>query len=215
MKRPRIREHRSYPGDGTVPFFSEGKTEHEYQINWWLTFAQALKAGGKRPNWSHEDFVLHWIGQHKKVFPFLADITRATQKNDIRFFIALGTVLKNGRREDFGINEHTLIRLWNNPVAPGLPKLNCFTESVGKDVLAAARLGQGKTPLNAGFGLRDYRNTYHRVLGLRLAPGSHQRELTSDDERRITLSERRFRDAPDRLLFGGEPPTTVLYDNAE
>src|SRR5438046_1732914 len=101
MKRPRVRERRSYPGDGTTSYFSAGETQLEYYANWWLTFLQTFRANPKRRNWKHEDLVLHWIGQYKQTSVFVADITEAARRNDIRFFRDLGRVLTHGRKADF------------------------------------------------------------------------------------------------------------------
>src|SRR4051812_34623347 len=153
MKRPRMRERRSYPGDGATSYFSAGKTEFEYRRNWWLTYIQALKS--KRSGWSHEDLVLQHIGQHKKPGLFRAEINEALRKKNHRFLGALGSVLTKGRKPDFDSMEHTIIRLWNNPVAPGLPKLNSFTCTAACTVLEC-------TPAK-GINEVNYRNRFRRM----------------------------------------------------
>jgi hypothetical protein len=203
MRRPRVRERRSYPGDGRVPYFSEGKTDLEYQVNWWLTYLHAVRSHPKRGNWRHEDFVLYWIAEYKKVFPF-PEVTAAVQKNDIRFLRAVLRALDSGREPEFDATAHIIIRLWNNPVAPGLPKLSFFTDPAGRIVLRAALLAHGRQ-LNDEFTWRHYRNKYERVLRFRLASGPHVREVTSEMEDKITASERRFPGDPNKRLFGVEP----------
>jgi len=199
MKRPRVRERRSYPGDGTTPYFSAGKTEFEYQLNWWLTYIQALKF--RRSGWTHEDLVLQHIGQHKKPGLFRAEVNEALRKKNHRFLRELGSVLTKGRAPDFDSTEHTIIRLWNNPVAPGLPRLKSFTCPAACTVIECTP-AKGIDPIDPV----NYRNRFRR-MGLKQAPGPlvRPRELTSEMLRRICASEREAaRQSPEKVLFGVE-----------